>query len=72
MRLLDDRKIARRYCNLKDEALDYTVWRASFERVYGPVIRQTMSWWTHPVHVSYVETCLVYGLRLNMKIQNHL
>lgn len=32
MRLLDERKIARRYCKLKDEALDHTVWRASFER----------------------------------------
>lgn len=43
IRLVDDRKIARRYCQLKDEALDHTVWRASFERVYGPVVRQTMS-----------------------------
>jgi hypothetical protein len=27
---------------LKEEALDYTVWRTSFERVYGPVVRQAM------------------------------
>jgi hypothetical protein len=43
MRLLGDRKRARRYCELKDEALDHTVWRATFERKYGLVVRQNMS-----------------------------
>jgi hypothetical protein len=31
----------RTYWNLKDEALDRTVWRTPFERGYGPVARQT-------------------------------
>jgi hypothetical protein len=43
MRLLDDRKTARRYCKLKDEALDLTVWRASFERDDGTLVRGTVS-----------------------------
>ena len=49
MRLLGDCKIARRYCQLKDDALDHTVWSASFERIYGPVVRQTVSSLTNSV-----------------------
>jgi hypothetical protein len=48
MLLLDDRKTVRRYCKLKDKALDHTVWKASFERDYGPVVRETVSWVTNP------------------------
>jgi hypothetical protein len=39
--LLDDVKEKRRYWKLKEEALDRTLWRSRFVRVYGPVVRQT-------------------------------
>jgi len=38
---LDDLKGKRGYSKLKEEAPDRTLWRARFERVYGPVGRQT-------------------------------
>jgi hypothetical protein len=38
--LLDDREETRRYCKLKEEALDNILWRIRFGRDYGPVIRQ--------------------------------
>jgi hypothetical protein len=40
-RLLDDLKERRGYSNLKEEALDRTMWRARFGRGVGPVVRQT-------------------------------
>jgi hypothetical protein len=40
-KLLDDLKERRGYSHLKEEALDCTIWRACFERDFGPVIRQT-------------------------------
>jgi hypothetical protein len=39
--LLDDLKEKRRYWNLKEEAVDHTLWRTHFGRGYGPVVRQT-------------------------------
>jgi hypothetical protein len=39
--LLDNLKEKRRYCKLKEEALDRTLWRTRFGRDYGPVVRQT-------------------------------
>jgi hypothetical protein len=39
--LLNDLKEKRRYWKLKEEALDRTLWRTSFGRGYGPVVRQT-------------------------------
>jgi len=39
--LLDDLTGNRGYMNLKEEALDLTLWRAGFGRRYGPVVRQT-------------------------------
>jgi hypothetical protein len=39
--LLDDLKEKKRYWKLKEEALDSTLWRTHFGRVYGPVVRQT-------------------------------
>jgi hypothetical protein len=39
--LLDDLKEKRRYCKLKEEALDRTLWRTRFGSGYGPVVRQT-------------------------------
>ena len=40
-KLLDDLKERRGYPNLKEEALDRTMWRARFGRSFGPVVRQT-------------------------------
>jgi hypothetical protein len=39
--LLDDLKGTRRYWNLKEEALDRTLWRTCYGRGYGPVAKQT-------------------------------
>jgi hypothetical protein len=40
-KLLDGLKEGKGYSHLKEEALDGTVWRARFERGFGPVVRQT-------------------------------
>ena len=40
-KLLDDFKERRGYSYLKEETLDRTMWRAGFERGFGPVVRQT-------------------------------
>ena len=37
-KLLDDLKDRRGYCQLKEEALDRTVWRNRFGRGFGPVV----------------------------------
>ena len=37
-KLLDDLKGSRGYCELKEEALDHTVWRNRFGRGFGPVV----------------------------------
>jgi hypothetical protein len=39
--LLYDLKEKRRYCKLKEESLDRTLWRSCFGRGYGPVVRNT-------------------------------
>jgi len=38
--LLDDVKDRRGYSQLKEEALDRTMWRNHFGRGFGPVVRQ--------------------------------
>jgi hypothetical protein len=40
-KLLDNLKERRAYSHLKEEALDRTMWRARYERGFGPVMRQT-------------------------------
>jgi len=40
-KLLDELKERRRYSQLKEEALDCTMWKARFGRGFGPVVRQT-------------------------------
>ena len=40
-KLLDELKERRGYCNLKEEALDRTMWRVRLGRGFGPVVRQT-------------------------------
>ena len=37
-KLLDDLKDRRGYCQLREEALDRTVWRNRFGRGFGPVV----------------------------------
>ena len=37
-KLLDDVKNRRGYCELKEEALDRTMWRIRFARGFGPVV----------------------------------
>ena len=39
--LQDDLKEKRGYWQLKEEALDHTLWKTCFGRCYGPVVRQT-------------------------------
>ena len=39
-KLLDDLKDRRGYCQLKEEALDRTMWRNRFGRGFGPVVWQ--------------------------------
>jgi hypothetical protein len=39
--LLDDLKETRGHCKSTEEALDHPLWRTSFGRGYGPVVRQT-------------------------------
>ena len=38
--LLDDLKETTGYWKLQEEALDRTLWRTRFGKVYGPVLRQ--------------------------------
>jgi len=40
-KLQDDLKERRGYSQLKEEAIDRTVWRVGFGRGFGPVVRQT-------------------------------
>jgi hypothetical protein len=40
-KLVDFPKEMRGYSDLKEEALDRTMWRACFGRGFGPVVRQT-------------------------------
>jgi len=40
-KLLDGLKERRGYSHLKEETLDRTMWRARFERGFGPLVRQT-------------------------------
>jgi hypothetical protein len=40
-KLLDNLKERRGYFHLKEKALDRTIWRDRFGRVFGPVVRQT-------------------------------
>jgi hypothetical protein len=51
--LLDDLKEKRGYCNLKERALDRTLWRTRFGRVWGPVVRQTRKWWSFTSDLRY-------------------
>jgi hypothetical protein len=43
-KLLDNLTERRGYSDLKEEALDRTMWRAGFGTSFGPVVRQTAKW----------------------------
>ena len=45
-KLLDDLKDRRGYCQMKEEALDRTMWRARFGRGFG-YVRQINEWISH-------------------------
>ena len=51
-RLLDDLKETRIYWELKEEALDRTLWRTRFGSGYGLVVRQTAEWMKEHNHVT--------------------
>ena len=55
-KLLDNLKERRGYCQLKEEALDRTVWRAGFGRGFGPAVRETTEW----MNESDPVTCPVW------------
>jgi hypothetical protein len=49
-KVLDDLKDRRGYSNLKEEALDCTVWKNHFGRGFGPVVRQNTEWINIQLH----------------------
>ena len=54
-KLLDDLKEWKGYCQLKEEALDRTMWRNRFGRGFGPVVWQTAKWvneWTFKISLQ--------------------
>jgi hypothetical protein len=63
---LDDLKENTGYCQLKEEALDRTLWRTDFGRGYGPVVRQAYlkSAWQQRViaerHLTSLKLCTVF------------
>ena len=62
---VDDLKERKGYSNLKEEALDRTVWRARFGRGFGPVVRQTTKCMNN-VNIQWLnrkEWCLGSGRR---------
>jgi hypothetical protein len=63
-KLLDDLKKRREYSRLKEEALGRTVWRASFGRSFGPVVRQTAEWLLLHICVMYDFFFFLVSLRL--------
>jgi hypothetical protein len=51
-KLLDDLKERRGYFQLKEEALDSSMWRSRFARSFGSVVRQTIKNETALVNLS--------------------
>jgi hypothetical protein len=59
--LLDDFKENRRYCKLKEEAVDRTLWRTRFGIGYGPVVRQTTEWMNEWMNKYLILSSILYG-----------
>ena len=53
-KLLDDLKYRRGYCQLKEEALDRTVWRNRFGRGFGPVVWQITDDDDDDIYIHYI------------------
>ena len=53
-KLLDDRKDRRGYSNLKDEALDRTMWKHRFGGGFGPLVRQNTEWMNEYIFI-YIQ-----------------
>ena len=58
-KLLDDLKEIIGYWQLKEDALDRTLWGTRFGRGYGPVIRQAMNNTSFLFSIPCVETDVV-------------
>jgi hypothetical protein len=67
---LDDLKDRRGYSHLKEEALDLTIWRAGFERGFGPVVRQSAKSMNDP-NISYIFSFgkKMYGSKYSLLIE---
>jgi hypothetical protein len=64
-KLLDDLKERRGYSHLKEEALDRTMWRAGFGRVFGPVVRQTAEWMNESTYARLSTIIYLYHLNVS-------
>ena len=53
-KLLDDLKDRRGYSQLKEEALDCTMWRNRFGGGFGPVVRQNTEWMNTDILSSHI------------------
>jgi len=56
-KLLDGLKCRRGYCQLKEEAVDRTIWRHRFGGGFGPVVRQHTEWMCVCVCGVFVFVC---------------
>ena len=61
-KLLDDLKERRGYSNLKEEALDRTMWRARFGRGCGPVVKT--DYWKNEEEFSDKLQYMYIGLQV--------
>jgi hypothetical protein len=64
-KLLDDLKERRGCSNLKEEALDRTIWTARFGRGFGPVVRQTTKRMNVVKMYSYSPPLCPFSSQLN-------
>jgi hypothetical protein len=72
--LLDGLKEKRGYCKLKKEALDRTLWRTRFGRVYGPDVRQTAEWMNYvsALRSRHVREIYDYNTLITFQQENFL
>jgi hypothetical protein len=53
-KLLNDLQLKRGYLQLKEEALDRTMWRAGFGRGFRPVVRETAELMEHELKINII------------------
>ena len=68
-KLLDDPKERRGYSQLREVALDRTMWRARFGRGWGPVVRQTSVLTRVELPLSVVYSSLT-GTVVKLRVRN--